>query len=200
MLKCVIYVLKESTKASVIKIICYVCAGISIPYIIGMAYCQLVHYSKLPKQREQRSRQLMLFPVRVYVCHAKWWQLHTQVGVKEVFSFCLRRLAMLEWWGQTIRMPRLFCLTDWKYKPMADYYCEYCGHRFVDARQLVSATCSRHPDGSNRGRHKLYEGTGKSKYTCKYCGHTFSSIIQMVGGTCAYHPKGSNKEAHAPAL
>ena len=83
---------------------------------------------------------------------------------------------------------------------MANYYYEYCRHLFVDARQLVSATCSRHPDGNNRGRHKLYEGTGKSKYTCKYCGHTFSSIMQMVGGTCAYHPKGSNKGAHAPAL
>ena len=33
---------------------------------------------------------------------------------------------------------------------MANYYCEYCGHRFADVRQLVSATCSRHPDGSNR--------------------------------------------------
>lgn len=200
MLKCVIHVLKESTKASVIKIICYVCAGISIPYIIGMAYCQLVHYSKLPKQREQRARRLMLSPVRVYVCHTKWWQLHTQASVKEVFSFCLSRLAMPEWWGRTIWMPRLFCLTNWKYMLMANYYCEYCGHRFVDARQLVSATCPRHPDGNNRGRHKLYEGTEKSKYTCKYCGHTFSSIIQMVGGTCAYHPKGSNKGAHAPAL
>lgn len=83
---------------------------------------------------------------------------------------------------------------------MANYYCEYCGHRFPDVRQLVSGTCSRHPDGSNKGRHKLYEGTEKSKYTCKYCGHTFSSIMQMVGGTCAYHPKGSNKGAHAPAL
>lgn len=83
---------------------------------------------------------------------------------------------------------------------MANYYCEYCGHRFVDVRQLVSATCSRHPDGPNRGRHKLYEGTEKSKYTCKYCGHTFSSIMQMVGGTCAYHLNGSNKGGHAPAL
>ena len=95
-LKRVIYVLKASTKASVVKIICYICAGISIPYIIGMAYCQLVHYSKLPKQREQRSRQLMLSPVRVYFCHTKWWQLHTQAGVKEVFPFCLSRLAMPE--------------------------------------------------------------------------------------------------------
>lgn len=83
---------------------------------------------------------------------------------------------------------------------MPNYYCEYCGHRFSDVRQLVSSTCSRHPDGPNRGHHKLYEGTEKSKYTCKYCGHTFTSIMQMVGGTCAYHPKGSNKGTHAPAL
>ena len=97
-LKRVIYVLKASTKASVVKMICHICTGISIPYIIGMAYCQLIRYSKSPKQREQKSRQLMLFPVRVYVCHTKWWQLHTQAGVKEVFScsFCLRRLAMPE--------------------------------------------------------------------------------------------------------
>ena len=63
------YMLKAPTKASVVKIICYICAGISIPYIIGMAYCQLIHYSKSPKQREQKSRQLMLFPVSVYECH-----------------------------------------------------------------------------------------------------------------------------------
>ena len=61
---------------------------------------------------------------------------------------------------------------------MANYYCEYCGHRFVDARQLVSATCPRHPDGSNRGRHKLYEGTEKYNHTCKQCGHTSASIMQ----------------------
>lgn len=85
-------------------------------------------------------------------------------------------------------------------RTMQNYYCEYCGHRFPNVRLLVSATCSRHPDGSNRGCHKLYEGSEKSKYTCKYCGHTFSSIMQMVGGTCAYHPKGSNKGNHAPAL
>ena len=59
------YMLKAPTKASAVKIICYICAGISIPYIIGMAYCQLIHYSKSPKQREQKSRQLMLFPVSV---------------------------------------------------------------------------------------------------------------------------------------
>lgn len=81
-----------------------------------------------------------------------------------------------------------------------NYYCEYCGHKFSDVRQLVSGTCSRHPDGSNKGRHKLYEGTEKDKYTCKYCGRKFDSIMQMVGATCSGHPKGSNKGYHAPAL
>lgn len=79
-------------------------------------------------------------------------------------------------------------------------FCEYCGHKFPSVRQLASGTCSKHPDGSNRGLHKLYEGTMKSKYTCKYCGREFSTIMVLVGGTCARHPKGSNKGNHAPAL
>ena len=54
-----------------------------------------------------------------------------------------------------------------------NYYCEYCGNRFPDVRFLTSGTCPRHPDGSNKGRHKLYEGTEKQKYTCKYCGKQF---------------------------
>jgi len=80
------------------------------------------------------------------------------------------------------------------------YYCEYCGHKFPDVRSLVASTCVRHPDGSNKGRHKLYEGSEKKMYTCKYCGKQFSSIMLMTGGTCPYHPKGSNKGGHAPAL
>lgn len=80
------------------------------------------------------------------------------------------------------------------------YYCEYCGHKFPDVRSLVTATCPRHPDGSGKGRHKLYEGTEKKMYTCKYCGKQFPSIMLMTGGTCPYHPKGSNKGGHAPAL
>ncbi len=81
-----------------------------------------------------------------------------------------------------------------------NYYCEYCGHKFPTVQSLVSGTCSRHPNGSNRGYHKLYEGSEKSKYTCKYCGHQYSTIMQMVGGTCPRHPNGSNKGNHAPAL
>ena len=83
---------------------------------------------------------------------------------------------------------------------MANYYCEYCGHKFSDPRQLASCNCSRHPDGANRGHHKLYEGSKKSQYICKYCGRKFPSIMQMVGYSCTCHPKGSNKGSHAPAL
>lgn len=80
------------------------------------------------------------------------------------------------------------------------YYCEYCGKKFPDVRQLTSATCPRHPDGSNKGRHKLYEGSEKQEYTCKYCGKKFPSIQVMTGGQCVNHPKGTNKGPHAPAL
>ena len=81
-----------------------------------------------------------------------------------------------------------------------NYYCEYCGKKFPDVRALTSGTCTYHPDGSNKGRHKLYEGTEKSKYTCKYCGKQFPSIQVMAGGQCVNHPNGMNKGRHAPAL
>lgn len=85
-------------------------------------------------------------------------------------------------------------------KTMPKYYCEYCGQSFSDVRQLTSAPCAYHPDGTNRGRHKLYEGSEKSRYTCRYCGTQFSTIMQMVTAPCAYHPKGTNKGRHSPAL
>ena len=100
----------------------------------------------------------------------------------------------------------LMCLSftgnnmDRQEKETQHYYCEYCGKKFPDVRQLTSATCPRHPDGSNKGRHKLYEGSEKQGYTCKYCGKKFPSIQVMVGGQCVNHPKGTNKGAHAPAL
>lgn len=81
-----------------------------------------------------------------------------------------------------------------------NFYCEYCGHKFANVRLLTSGTCPRHPSGSNKGKHKLYEGTEKSKYTCKFCGRQFPSIMLMTGGTCSAHPNGSNKGPHAPAL
>lgn len=80
------------------------------------------------------------------------------------------------------------------------FYCEYCGHKFYDVRSLTSSTCSRHPDGSNKGRHKLYEGSEKTQYTCKYCGKRFPSIMALTASTCLNHPKGSHKGQHSPAL
>lgn len=76
---------------------------------------------------------------------------------------------------------------------MTTVYSEYCGHKFPNARMLVTSSCSRHPNGSNKGKHKLDEGAKKSKYTCRHCGKNFLFILIMVGTTCPYHPNGSNK-------
>lgn len=83
---------------------------------------------------------------------------------------------------------------------MANFYCEYCGQKFSSVSSLTVASCPRHPNGSNKGKHKLYEGSEKSKYTCKHCGQSFSSIASMTAASCPRHPNGSNKGKHAPAL
>ena len=71
---------------------------------------------------------------------------------------------------------------------------------FYCVQQLTNGLCPRHPDGSNRGKHKLYEGGEKKKYTCKHCGKEYPSIAAMVIGPCPRYPKGSNHGKHAPAL
>jgi len=53
---------------------------------------------------------------------------------------------------------------------MSKFYCEYCGISYSTVSALTNSSCSRHPAGSGKGRHKLYEGSEKSQYTCKYCG------------------------------
>ena len=83
---------------------------------------------------------------------------------------------------------------------MANYYCEYCGNRYSSVANLTSGFCSRHPDGQNKGRHKLYEGSEKSQYVCKYCGNKYPTILNLVSGFCSRHPDGPNKGKHAPAL
>ena len=85
-------------------------------------------------------------------------------------------------------------------KTMPKYYCEYCGLSFSDVRQLTGLNCHRHPNGANRGKHKLYEGSEKPRYTCRYCGTQFSTIMQMTGLKCFRHPDGANKGNHSPAL
>jgi DNA-directed RNA polymerase subunit RPC12/RpoP len=83
---------------------------------------------------------------------------------------------------------------------MANFYCEYCGTKFSSVTSLTGASCQRHPNGANKGKHKLYEGSEKSKYTCKYCGTSFSSLTSLTGASCQRHPNGANKGKHAPAL
>ena len=68
---------------------------------------------------------------------------------------------------------------------MLNFYCEYCGRKFISVRGLTAEHCYRHPSGANKGFHKLYEGSEKSQYICKYCRR---------------HPNGAYKGFHTPAL
>ena len=83
---------------------------------------------------------------------------------------------------------------------MKNFYCEYCGQKYPSVAILTSSTCPKHPSGTFKGKHKLYEGTEKIQYTCKFCGTKASSISLLVGGTCPRHQKGSFKGNHSPAL
>ncbi len=83
---------------------------------------------------------------------------------------------------------------------MANYYCEYCGQKFSSVAALTAGNCLRHPNESSKGKHKLYEGSEKSKYTCKYCGQSYSSLAVLTAGNCLRHPNGPSKGKHAPAL
>ena len=83
---------------------------------------------------------------------------------------------------------------------MANYYCEYCGTKYDSVRTLTTLSCYRHPDGANRGKHKLYEGSEKAEYTCKYCGHQYQDLVTLTTLSCFRHPNGANKGKHSPAL
>lgn len=83
---------------------------------------------------------------------------------------------------------------------MAKFYCEYCGTSASSVNSLTAGNCLRHPNGALKGRHKLYEGSEKSKYTCKYCGTSNSTISSLTAGNCLRHPNGALKGKHAPAL
>jgi len=83
---------------------------------------------------------------------------------------------------------------------MANFFCEYCGTKYGTIEGLTGNSCTQHPAGPNKGKHKLYEGTEKSKYHCKYCGTASSSINGLTGNACTRHPSGPNKGRHAPAL
>lgn len=83
---------------------------------------------------------------------------------------------------------------------MQNFYCEYCGSKASNIATLIGSSCHRHPTGSNKGKHKLYEGSEKSKYSCKYCGTSASSITNLVTSSCHRHPDGASKGKHAVAL
>ena len=79
---------------------------------------------------------------------------------------------------------------------MANFYCEYCGNKYSSVSSLTASTCSRHPNGAGKGKHKLYEGSEKSQYTCKCCGSKSSSLSSLTSLSCS---KSSTKK-HQPAL
>lgn len=83
---------------------------------------------------------------------------------------------------------------------MANFYCEYCGSKASSVASLTGSSCARHPNGSYKGKHKLYEGTEKSQYVCKYCGSKASSLASLTGSSCARHPEGAYKGKHSPTL
>ena len=83
---------------------------------------------------------------------------------------------------------------------MAHFFCKLCGAKFQTVWNVTTASCSRHPDGPNRGKHTLYEGSEKKQYTCKYCGNKFPSLFTLTAAFCCRHPDGANKGKHSPAL
>lgn len=98
-------------------------------------------------------------------------------------------------------MPKTFRVGEiLKTKIMANFYCEYCGTKSSSVSSLTASSCSRHPLGPGKGKHKLYEGGEKSQYVCKYCGTKSSSISSLTASSCSRHPNGAGKGKHAPAL
>ena len=81
-----------------------------------------------------------------------------------------------------------------------NFYCRYCGTHASSVSSLTSSSCYRHPNGPNKGKHVLYEGSEKSQYTCKYCGTHSSSLSSLTSSSCYRHPDGANKGKHEPAL
>jgi len=83
---------------------------------------------------------------------------------------------------------------------MANSFCKFCGTKFSSVPSLTSASCFRHPDGANKGKHALYEGSEKKQYTCKFCGTNYNAISSLTSASCFRHPDGANKGKHSPAL
>lgn len=82
----------------------------------------------------------------------------------------------------------------------AVYYCKFCGQQAASVRALTANKCQRHPAGTFKGPHALYEGSAKEEYVCKFCGYKAKSIRTLTANKCQRHPNGAFKGAHAPAL
>ena len=76
-----------------------------------------------------------------------------------------------------------------------EYYCEYCGKKFFDARDLSINSCKKHPKGVYKGSHKQYRGGKKDRYECRYCGKSARTISDLVSSTCSHSKK---KSWHRP--
>lgn len=85
-------------------------------------------------------------------------------------------------------------------KNIMNYYCKYCGTKTSSIASLTASSCSRHPSGSNKAKHVLYEGDEKSKYECKHCGTSNSTLVSLTASSCSRHPLGPNKGKHEAAL
>lgn len=83
---------------------------------------------------------------------------------------------------------------------MANFYCKYCGTKYPNVSSLTASSCHRHPNGAQKGKHALYEGSEKSQYVCKYCGTKYPSISSLTASSCPRHPNGANKGKHEPAI
>ncbi len=80
-----------------------------------------------------------------------------------------------------------------------NYYCRYCGIRTSSIASLKTSTCSRHPNGVNKGQHALYEGDEKARYPCRFCGFEAASISSLTATSCPRHPLGAHLGLHSPA-
>jgi hypothetical protein len=74
---------------------------------------------------------------------------------------------------------------------MQKYYCENCGSKCNTISGLTEKSCFRHPLGSGKGKHILYDGPEKAQYFYKYCGAISSSILSLTSFLCPQHPKGN---------
>ncbi len=80
-----------------------------------------------------------------------------------------------------------------------NYYCRYCGIRTSSIASLKAATCSRHPNGVNKGQHAPYEGDEKARYQCRFCGFDAATISSLTSTSCPRHPLGAHLGFHSPA-